>query len=118
MGNNLKKFDFKRNDTTKVLEIFTEGVFTPEDGSEYVKSYKAEVEKINPVEYTLKFDCSNLELNRPAVQPMLQDCFEMYKTNNFKKIIVTVGNSKNSAILKMQIGRLARTVGLNNIEII
>ncbi|MBU3204407.1 hypothetical protein [Clostridium algidicarnis] len=118
MGNESKKFSFKRNDTTKVLEIFTEGVFTPEDGAEYVKSYKAEVAKITPGEYTLKFDCSNLELNRPEVLPILQGCFEMYKVNNFKKIIATVGNSKNSVILKMQIGRLARTVGLDNIEII
>ncbi|MBU5591873.1 hypothetical protein KQI89_08850 [Clostridium sp. MSJ-4] len=113
-----KKFDFKRNDTTKTLEIFTEGVFTQEDGEEYVKSYKTQVLKINPMEYTLKFDCSDLQLNRPEVLPLLQGCFEMYKMNNFKKILVTVGNSKNSNILKMQIGRLARTVGLNNMEII
>lgn len=46
--------------------------------------------------------------------PMLEGCFKMYKDYGFRKVIAEVGNS---VTLKMQLGRVAKNVGLN-IELI
>ena len=113
-----KKYQFTIKRVEKVLEVKTQGVFTQEDGMQYIADYKANVAKIKPDEFTLEFDCSNLSLNRPEVIPILQGCLEMYKKDGFKKVVSHIGNSPDRAIVRMQFLRLAKNAGLTNVEVV
>jgi hypothetical protein len=47
--------------------------------------------------------------------PMLSACFEMYKKDEFRKIVFNCGTN---ATLKLQINRVGKTVGLLNYELV
>jgi hypothetical protein len=46
---------------------------------------------------------------------MLKGCIEMYKKDEFKKVVY---DCKKNLIVRMQIARLSREVGLPNFEVI
>lgn len=111
------QYSFKNNSLEKKLEIVVEGVFSQQNGMDYVTDYNKEIRKINPKEYDLLLDCTKLAVTPADVVPQLQGCFELYKANGFKKVS-TIINASNGAIIKMQFNRLARIVKLDNLEII
>jgi hypothetical protein len=109
-SNNDKKFSLSVNKTGKVVNAMVQGLFQPEDANQFVVAYKKIVGEIKAEEYELHFDSTNLKVNTQDMIPMLSACFEMYKKDNFKKIIFDCGSS---ATLKMQLRRVAGNVGLN-----
>lgn len=46
---------------------------------------------------------------------MLEGCFQLYKNDGFKKVILRIASNP---ILKLQLNRVARSVKLDNCEII
>lgn len=99
---------------TKTIDMMVAGRFSQEKAEAFIKDYQSKVGGIKADEYTLKFDCRDLEIVTPEMIPSLENCFQMYKSSGFKKVEVGI---KKSPIIKMQINRLGRGVGMTNLEI-
>ncbi|SDS37252.1 hypothetical protein SAMN05444162_1336 [Paenibacillaceae bacterium GAS479] len=107
-------FNINIDRTGKVFHAKVEGTFSPEDGMESVKAYQESIAQITVPEYEIHIDCTELNVSSPSALPILEACFQMYKQDGFNKVVLTL--AKNP-ILKMQLGRVARTVGLESCEI-
>lgn len=112
-----QKFKFNHNMADKKIEVIVQGLFNAHDGMNYVNEYSRIVKRIDASDYDLNFDCTKLSVTAANVVEMLEDCFKMYKEDGFKMVRFRIPE-KNSATLKMQFNRLARSVGLNNYEFI
>ncbi|EHB63572.1 MULTISPECIES: hypothetical protein [Paenibacillus] len=108
-------FNIKIDQAAKVFHAEVEGTFSPEDGMASIEAYGKAISTISVPEYEIDIDCTKLNVSAPETLPLLEGCFEMYKKDGFKKVTLRI--SKNP-ILKMQLGRVARGVKLDNYEII
>ncbi|WP_145409632.1 hypothetical protein [Paenibacillus xylanexedens] len=108
-------FILKTDAANKVLNIELEGSFSQEDGLRSISAYQDTIAKINTQEYHLNIDCKKLNVTAPEIVPLLEGCLAMFKKDGYKKIVLTL---ENNSILKMQLSRLGRAVGLDNLEII
>lgn len=87
--------------------------FTPADAQAFVADFNRKVQSITASEFTFNLDCTEMTVVTPQMVPELEACYKLYKEAGFKKVIFKV---KNNVILKMQLGRLARGVGLSQVE--
>lgn len=108
-------YTMKVNVEKKTIEMTVSGTFTPEKAQQFIDDYQKKVSSINANEFVLEFDCRDLNVVTQQMIPTLESCLELYKSSGFKK--VEVGISK-SAIISMQLNRLAKNVGLDNFEVI
>lgn len=115
MENTEKKSELSLNKVTKVVFAKVKGSFTPEDAQYFVTEYKKIVNQIMAKEYELRFDCTELKVNTQDMVPVLKNCFDMYKSDGFKKIVF---DCSNNAALKMQCHRVAKMADLQNFELI
>ncbi|MGG0658436.1 hypothetical protein [Rummeliibacillus pycnus] len=99
----------------KEMYMQINGTFSPEKVDQFVKDYDRNVNSIKPSEYNLRLDCKDLHLVSPELVPLLENCYEMYKKTGFQKVIFEI---PNSVVLKMQVSRLARKIGLTNAEFV
>lgn len=99
----------------KVIDIELDGTFSEDDGIRSIQAYQQTINPINPLEYELKIDCIKLNVTSPDVVPVLESCFVMFKRDGFIKVTLLLDNNP---ILKMQLARLGRKAGLENLEII
>ena len=111
MGN----FNFSPSPETQALKVKVEGAMSQEDAGRFIQEYNDQVSKFDPTQYEIILDCTTLNVSSPDVLPMLEQCYIMYKESGFKKVVFTI--AKNP-ILKMQLGRVARTTKLDNYEIV
>ncbi|PAK47407.1 hypothetical protein [Paenibacillus sp. 7541] len=108
-------FNIKIDQAAKVFYAEVEGTFSPEDGMAAMEGYNKAISTISAPEYAIDIDCTKLNVSAPESLPLLEGCFGLYKKDGFKKVTLRI--SKNP-ILKMQLGRVARGVQLDNCEII
>ncbi|MFS0870058.1 hypothetical protein [Paenibacillus xylanilyticus] len=108
-------FILKTDVPNKVLNIELEGSFSQEDGLRSISAYQDTIAPINTTEYDLRIDCKKLNVTAPEIVPLLEGCLALFKKDGFKKVVLIL---ENNAILKMQLSRLGRAVGLDNLEII
>jgi len=111
MGN----FNFSPSPENLTLKVMVEGAMTQEDAGRFIQEYNEHVSKFDPSKYEIALDCTGLNVSSPDVLPMLEQCYIMYKESGFKKVVFTI--AKNP-VLKMQLGRVARTTKLENYEIV
>lgn len=112
---NEKKSELKLDKVSKILFAKVQGAFKPEDANDFVMAYTQNVAGINPKEYELHFDSTLLRVSTQDMVPMLSACFEMYKKDDFRKIVFDCGTNST---LKLQINRVSKNVGLQNYELI
>lgn len=107
-------FNFKvpRKD---LLECKIGGIFDENDVKRFISAYKSNISKIDTSNATLFFDATDLKILAADMVPMMEGCFTMYKTDNFKKVQCRINGS---AVFKMQLKRIARNVGLHCLEIV
>lgn len=103
------------NNIKKELEMQIVGNFTPEQADRFIKDYNRNVSSINCSDFILRLDCKDLSVVTPELVPALEDCYNLYKQSGFKKVVFEVNNS---VVVKMQLSRITRKVGLNNAEFI
>lgn len=101
-----EKFNFSKKDN--VLCVKVKGMFSEEDGQNFIQTYQNAVRSMS-TKKELDMDCMELQVTPAGLIDMLTGCFEMYK-QDFSKVVMRI---KDNAILKMQLGRLARNVGLD-----
>ena len=109
------KFNIKSDTVNKIINIELEGTFSQEDGLKSIQVYQQTINPIIPADYELQIDCRKLNVTAPEMVPLLEGCFVMFKSDGFVKVNLTL---ENNPILKMQLARLGRKAGLDNLEII
>ncbi|WP_019909928.1 hypothetical protein [Paenibacillus sp. HW567] len=109
------KFILNTDSVKKVIKIELEGTFSNDDGLKSIQAYQQTINPITPADYALDIDCRKLNVTAPDVVPLLESCFVMFKADGFDKVSLTL---ENNPILKMQLARLGRKAGLENLEII
>ncbi|WP_379131254.1 hypothetical protein [Paenibacillus sp. sgz500958] len=111
MGN----FSFAPNAADRKFNVMVEGSMSQEDAGRFIQQYNEHVSKFDATQYEIVLDCTGLNVSSPDVLPMLEACYVMYKESGFKKVVFTI--AKNP-VLKMQLGRVARSTKLENYEIL
>ncbi len=107
--------NFRVNVSDAVVDVMCEGAFTPEDAQAFLADFNKKVATITPSKYHLSLDASKLAVSPAEMQEMLKGCLSLYKSLGFGRISLNVGTN---VIVKMQLQRLAKEVGLNSIEIL
>lgn len=97
------------NRAKKELNITIVGNFSNEQALQYINDYNSKVKSINPTEYTLRLDCTDLNVVTSELVEPLEACYALYKSSNFSKVIFEISKI---ATVKMQLQRMARKVGL------
>lgn len=103
------------NSLKKVINMVITGTFTPEKAKAFINDYQKKVNSIKASDFELKLDCTDLDVVTQAMIPELTKCYELYKSSGFNKVVFEI---KSSNIVKMQLGRIARNVGLTNAQIV
>ena len=113
------KYELKLDQTKKILFAKALGSFGPTDANNFVDDYNKILKSVTTKEFELKFDCKELKVSGKDAKSgvdmttMLKACLEMYKKDGFKNIVFDCG----SLVLKMQVRRLVKEVGLPNVTI-
>ncbi|MFT8362179.1 MAG: hypothetical protein ABF586_11495 [Sporolactobacillus sp.] len=97
------------------ISVVCEGTFTMEDAAGYVEEFKKAAAKVNPATSHLVLDGSGLRVSSQEMVGMLTDIIAMYKDLGFEDITINLGNS---AVVKMQIKRLAKEAGLTKFKLL
>jgi hypothetical protein len=97
------------------ISVVCEGVFTMEDASGYVEEFKKAAAQVNPATSHLVLDGSGLRVSSQEMVGMLTNIIAMYKDMGFQDITMDLGKS---AVVKMQIRRLAKEAGLNQFKLL
>lgn len=75
-------------ETDKVKKTFTvkvKGFFKENEGIDFLDEYKKNTSAITPSEYSLIVDGTELSISKPEMLPILNGCFNLYKSTGFKK---------------------------------
>ncbi|ENH98194.1 hypothetical protein J416_01829 [Gracilibacillus halophilus YIM-C55.5] len=111
----MKKYDINIVNDKNTIEIEVRGSFEEEDVQNFVRDYQSAVSAVNVEDFTLEVDCTNMDILRQEMIPQLENSFKMYKESGFN---IVQFNTKSNAILKLQLHRLARNVGMKNAKIV
>lgn len=103
------------NSTKKEMNITIVGNFSPEQAEKFIGDYNIKVNSISASEYILRLDCTSLNVVTPDLVPALESCYKLYKSSGFNKVVFEISKKP---IVKMQLNRIARQVGLTNVEIV
>ena len=98
------------NSAKKEMNIKIVGNFTREQALQYIEDHNSKVSSINKTDYILRLDCKNLNVVTPDLVESLETCYALYKSSNFNKVLFEI---KKTPILKMQLSRIARKIGLS-----
>ncbi|AIQ48209.1 hypothetical protein R70723_21560 [Paenibacillus sp. FSL R7-0273] len=109
------KYALKTDPENRILHIQLEGTFSNEDGLKSIQAYQQIVNPITSSEYSLQIDCRKLNVTAPDVVPLLESCFHMFKSDGFQQVSLAL---ENNPLLKMQLSRLGRKAGLENMLIV
>ena len=107
------KFKIEKSVANKALNVTLIGRIEIPDAESFIETYNKETSGINTKDYTLNFDCTKMSVTPPG--PLLKGCFEMYKKDGFKKVLINI--EKNQVVLGMQFKRLAKECGLSVLEV-
>lgn len=109
----LATYQIRKDVTNKTIHISVGDKMTKEIAEKFVREYDMTVRSVNAAEYTLDIDCTNMKVLTPELADELEASFNVYKASGINKIIFQI---QNDIVLKMQVSRLARKVGLMNTE--
>ena len=108
-------YTMKVDSAKKEMHIAIIGNFTPEQAQQFINDYNRNVASITASDFHLVLDCTDLNVVTKELIPALQDCYKLYKSSGFNKVIFRIGNSP---IVKMQLNRIAGEVGLTNVDFV
>lgn len=100
-------YKIEKKEAEKQIFITVGGFFKPEDGEAFLADYNKHVNSVQPSNYTLVVDSTDLSASKADMLPILEGCFKLYMSNGFKKIIMI---NPSSVISKMQMKKLATSI--------
>lgn len=107
-------FAIKVNSTAKTLDVLIVGTFTPQQVQDFLADYSAKVKSIDPKEYTLVADSTDMDILTQEMVPAMENTIRMYQQSGFNKLIVTI---KKNPIMKMQLNRIFKNANFTNAEV-
>ncbi|GAA0485588.1 hypothetical protein GCM10008986_08610 [Salinibacillus aidingensis] len=107
----MKKYDIQVQHEKKTIDMVVRGSFSEQDVQNFMRDYQNAVSSIKAGEYTLEIDCTNLDILTQDMVPQMEASLNMYKESGFHTVQL---NIRNNAVLKLQLHRLARSIGLKN----
>lgn len=105
-------FVFEKKQAEKKLVITVSGFMKPDEADAFLKEYDENIKSINPAEYTLIIDSTDLAVSKQDMLPVLEGCFQLYMSNGFKKIMMV---NPSSVIAKSQMKKLAESISYTGI---
>ncbi|AET61704.1 hypothetical protein HPL003_24940 [Paenibacillus terrae HPL-003] len=109
-------YSIEVDQTIKTVHMAVNGVFSQAEYDRFVKEYVSKTSSIQASSFTLQVDCTQMALLGPGEVEKLKGSFVRYKETGFAKVIFVI--SLQQTIIKMQLGRIAREAGLNNVDIV
>jgi len=103
-------FKFNLDKIAKKVTIEVIGSFVPEKEKEFMDNYTRISSEINPSEYTLFLDSTSMNIVTQSYVDKLGATFGLYKQTGFKNVLMKLSAS---AVVKMQLNRLAKNAGLD-----
>ena len=82
------KVKIQKSVSNKTLNVTLIGKIEIPDAESFIETYNKETAGINTKEYILNFDCTQMSITPPG--PLLKGCFEMYKKDCFKKVLINI----------------------------
>lgn len=107
-------YSIKVNSVKKEIDILIIGTFTPQQVQAFVADYSAKVKSVNPQEYTLVADSTDMDILSQEMVPAMENTIRMYQQSGFRKLIVTI---KKNPIMKMQLNRIFKNANFTNAEV-
>ena len=92
------------------MEIVVGDQMTTADAKGFAQEYSTNVASLTPAQYVLEINCKGMKVLSQEMAQLLEKAIMMYKQTGFKKVVFLM---PNETILKMQISRLCRKVGLD-----
>lgn len=78
------------NKATKEVKCAVIGNITMDVAMEFLTKYKKAISVIDPTEYELRFNCSEMESQEGEVSTALEEAFKEYHKDGFKHIYLEV----------------------------
>jgi hypothetical protein len=107
----MRKYKISVDKINNQLNIRMWGILELEDINGFVEELKKEVDTIRATAFGLVFDVRELKVLKPEILPLAEVYLKMYKNYKFIGVTVEVGDNLT---LKMQLGRIAKNVGVNS----
>lgn len=86
---NKAEFEFKEDSVGKIINVRLAGTFLNADGELYIEEFVKLIGGRNVTEYTLAFDCLELQNIVMDGAVTLADCFKIYATLRFRLVTAT-----------------------------
>ena len=114
MALNNGSYEIKVNKIKKTVNLYVSGTAKPEAIEDFLKEYNSTVNSIQVSEFDLVADGQEMSVETPENVQQLVEIMKMYQHSGFKNVIIQVASS--NAILKMQLKRIIRNSGADNIK--
>lgn len=98
-------FKFEKDLKNKRIIITVWGFYTPKIANDFITAYSREISSINPKEYVLIVDPTDLITSKQELIPILQGCFKFYMRDGFRKVYMISPKSPTS---DMQLKKIAK----------
>lgn len=108
-------YTIQKNLVGKKVEITVGDRMTPVEAERFGKEFASTIASINAAQFQLVIDSTNMKVLTPEMATKLEGAMALYNQAGFSKILVRL---QNNPVLKMQVSRIARKVGLTSFEII
>lgn len=108
-------YKIEKNIALKKVLIAVGDKMTLPEAERFSRELNHIVSSIDASNYTLDVDCTSMKVLTTDLTEKLTGAMKDYHEAGFNKIVFFV---QNDVILKMQLSRIARSVGLTNAEVI
>lgn len=95
------------NNSKKILQVTLDGFVTTDAAAKVLAEYNQIIGRVNPREYSLLIDCTNMGVFQMDAVDTLTKLFQMYMATGFRHIVFV--KCKN-AIQNMQLDKAAKAV--------
>lgn len=99
----------------KKIFITVERTLISGNTQQYLSDFSKIMEGVNPHEYELFIDGTKYIITSLEMQDTLKMHLTHFKELGFKKITIKIGNN---VVLKLQVSRIAKYAGLEDVEIL
>jgi hypothetical protein len=96
--NNENGFEMDYELGKKVLHIIVEGSFNENIGLKFLAYYNNILKKINSQKTNLIIESQNLNISLPNMIEIMKQCYQLYNSSNFTKMIVVLPTSVTVAL--------------------
>ncbi|MFW6022256.1 MAG: hypothetical protein ACOCQW_01915 [Halanaerobiaceae bacterium] len=102
-----RKYLMENNSNKKKFYVKVCDFFQEKDAENFIRDYNNIVKKLNPGEYKLIIDSSELKTSSEEIISKLQECLKFYMKDNFSEVIMINPEDSSS---RMQLHQLTKSI--------